>query len=188
MMEVSAHDAEFLQALLAAWMRACAAAKRPAGSLLTAAEDQAALWAIRKGLAESQKREGLSVKHDVGLPVSLIPRFLSEAAAALESRFPGIRVVAFGHVGDGNLHFNLSFTDPARNAALIEQSQVANGIVYDVVSRLGGSIAAEHGIGQLKPAWLAQHAPAGSIALMQRIKAALDPQGLMNPGKVLDER
>ena len=188
MMEVSAHDAEFLQALLAAWTRACAAAKRPAGSLLTAAEDQAALWAIRKGLAESQKREGLSVKHDVGLPVSLIPRFLSEAAAALESRFPGIRVVAFGHVGDGNLHFNLSFTDPARNAALIEHSQVANGIVYDVVSRLGGSIAAEHGIGQLKPAWLAQHAPAGSIALMQRIKAALDPQGLMNPGKVLDER
>ena len=185
MMEVSAHDAEFLQALLAAWTRACAAAKRPAGSLLTASEDQAALWSIRKGLAESQKREGVSVKHDIGLPMSRLPRFLSEASAALESRFPGIRIVAFGHVGDGNLHFNLSFTDPAQNALLIEQSLAANGIVYDVVTRLGGSIAAEHGIGQLKPAWLAQHAPAGSIDLMQRIKMALDPQGLMNPGKVL---
>lgn len=185
MMEVSAHDAEFLQALLAAWRRACAAAQMPAGSLLTAAEDQAALWAIRKGLAESQKREGISIKHDVGLPISLIPRFLSEASVALESRFPGIRIVAFGHVGDGNLHFNLSFADPAQNTALIEQSLAANGVVYDVVSRLGGSIAAEHGIGQLKPAWLAEHAPAGSIALMQQIKSVLDPQGLMNPGKVL---
>ena len=187
MMEVSAHDAEFLQALLAAWTRAGTAAGMAAGSVLTAIEDQAAIWAIRKGLAVSQKREGLSIKHDVGLPMSLIPRFLSEASTALEARFPGIRMVAFGHVGDGNLHFNLSFTDPAQNAALIDQSLAANAVVYEVVTRLGGSIAAEHGIGQLKPAWLAQHAPAGSVALMQRIKAALDPQGLMNPGKVLPD-
>ena len=187
MMEVSAHDAEFLQALLAAWTRAGTAAGMAAGSVLTAIEDQAAIWAIRKGLAVSQKREGLSIKHDVGLPMSLIPRFLSEASTALEARFPGIRMVAFGHVGDGNLHFNLSFTDPAQNAALIDQSLAANAVVYEVVTRLGGSIAAEHGIGQLKPSWLAQHAPTGSIALMQRIKAALDPQGLMNPGKVLPD-
>lgn len=185
MLEVSAHDAEFLQALLQAWCRACEGAGQPVGYLLTSAADQAAIWAIRKGLAESQKREGVSIKHDVGLPISQIPQFLSEASAALESRFPGVRIVAFGHVGDGNLHFNLSFADPAQNAALIAQSQAANAVVYDVVSRLGGSIAAEHGIGQLKPAWLAQHAPAGSMALMQQIKTALDPQGLMNPGKVL---
>ena len=185
MMEVSAHDAEFLQALLAAWVRACNALKIPMGSLITTPDDQAAIWAIRKGLAESQKREGISIKHDVGLPISLIPRFLSEASTALEARFPGIRIVAFGHVGDGNLHFNLSFAESHQNALLIEQSLAANAVVYDIVSRLGGSIAAEHGIGQLKPAWLAQHAPAGSIALMQQIKAALDPQGLMNPGKVL---
>ena len=185
MMEVSAHDAEFLQALLAAWVRACAADRMPAGALITADEDQAAIWAIRKGLAESQKREGISIKHDVGLPISCIPQFLSEASAALEARFPGIRIVTFGHVGDGNLHFNLSFADPAQNVALIDQSLAANAVVYEVVSRLGGSIAAEHGIGQLKPAWLAAHAPAGSIALMQQIKTALDPRGLMNPGKVL---
>ncbi len=185
MLEVSAHDAEFLQALLQAWCRACEGAGQPVGYLLTSAADQVAIWAIRKGLAESQKREGVSIKHDVGLPISQIPQFLSEASAALESRFPGVRIVAFGHVGDGNLHFNLSFADPAQNAALIAQSQAANAVVYDVVSRLGGSIAAEHGIGQLKPAWLAQHAPAGSMALMQQIKTALDPQGLMNPGKVL---
>ncbi len=185
MMEVSAHDAEFLQALLAAWVRACAADRMPAGSLITADEDQAAIWAIRKGLAESQKREGISIKHDVGLPISCIPQFLSEASAALEARFPGIRIVTFGHVGDGNLHFNLSFADPAQNVALIDQSLAANAVVYEVVSRLGGSIAAEHGIGQLKPAWLAAHAPAGSIALMKQIKTALDPMGLMNPGKVL---
>src|SRR5574343_102879 len=178
-------DAEFLQALLAAWVRACAADRMPAGSLIAADEDQAAIWAIRKGLAESQKREGISIKHDVGLPISCIPQFLSEASAALEARFPGIRIVTFGHVGDGNLHFNLSFADPAQNVALIDQSLAANAVVYEVVSRLGGSIAAEHGIGQLKPAWLAAHAPAGSIALMQQIKTALDPMGLMNPGKVL---
>ncbi|MEY4328841.1 MAG: hypothetical protein RL703_660, partial [Pseudomonadota bacterium] len=119
MLEVSAHDAEFLQALLQAWCRACEGAGQPVGYLLTSAADQAAIWAIRKGLAESQKREGVSIKHDVGLPISQIPQFLSEASAALESRFPGVRIVAFGHVGDGNLHFNLSFADPAQNAALI---------------------------------------------------------------------
>lgn len=185
MIEVSAHDADFLQALLASWQKACAAADVNAGYIATAPEDQAQLWAIRKGLAESQKREGLSIKHDVGLPISQIPRFIDEASAALEKRFPGIRTVAFGHIGDGNLHFNLSFTDPGKNAELIGHSLAANAIVYEVVDRLHGSIAAEHGIGQLKPEWLAQHAPVGSVALMRQIKAALDPQGLMNPGKVL---
>lgn len=185
MLEVSAHDADFLQALLQAWCRACASAGQPVGHLLTSSVDQAAIWAIRKGLAESQKRAGVSIKHDVGLPISQIPAFLSQASAALESRFPGVRIVAFGHVGDGNLHFNLSYADPTQNADFIAQSPAVNAIVYDIVSGLGGSIAAEHGIGQLKPAWLAQHAPAGGMALMQQIKKALDPQGLMNPGKVL---
>jgi len=182
---VSAHDADFLQALLAAWQRACIAAGVSAGYIATALDAQAQLWAIRKGLAESQKREGLSIKHDVGLPISRIPQFIDEASAALHKRFPGIRIVAFGHIGDGNLHFNLSFADPVKNDALLEQSTDANAVVYEVVDRLDGSIAAEHGIGQLKPAWLAQHAPAGSMSLMRQLKATLDPRGLMNPGKVL---
>jgi FAD/FMN-containing dehydrogenase len=188
MLEVSAHDAGFLQALLQAWGRACNADARPVGALLTAPADQAAIWAIRKGLAECQKREGVSIKHDVGLPISQIPAFLSEATAALESRFPGVRMVVFGHIGDGNLHVNLSYADPAQNAGFIEQSLAANEVIYDVVTRRGGSIAAEHGIGQLKPAWLAAHAPAGSVALMQEIKSVLDPQGIMNPGKVFLSR
>lgn len=185
MMEVSAHDADFLQALLCAWQRACETAGVNAGYIATAPDAQAQLWAIRKGLAESQKREGLAIKHDVGLQISRIPQFIDEASAALQKRFPGIRIVAFGHIGDGNLHFNLSYADPVKNAGLIAQSKDANAVVYEVVNRLDGSIAAEHGIGQLKPAWLAQHAPAGSMALMRQLKATLDPQGLMNPGKVL---
>lgn len=185
MIEVSAHDADFLQALLASWHKACAGAGVSAGFIATAPAEQAQIWAIRKGLAESQKREGLSIKHDVGLPISQIPHFLDDASAALEKAFPGIRIVAFGHIGDGNLHFNLSFADPGRNAELIAQSQSANTVVYEIVDRLGGSIAAEHGIGQLKPEWLAQYAPEGSMALMRQIKNTLDPQGLMNPGKVL---
>jgi FAD/FMN-containing dehydrogenase len=185
MIEVSAHDADFLQALLTSWQKACAAAGVAPGYIATAATKQAQIWAIRKGLAESQKREGLSIKHDVGLAISMLPRFIEEASAALDQQFPGLRIVAFGHIGDGNLHFNLSYADPAKNAALIEQSLAANALVYDVIDRLGGSIAAEHGIGQLKPEWLAQHAPAGSMALMRQLKSALDPRGLMNPGKVL---
>ena len=185
MIEVSAHDADFLQALLCAWQRACATAGVNAGYIATAPDAQAQLWAIRKGLAESQKREGLAIKHDVGLQISRIPQFIDEASAALQKRFPGIRIVAFGHIGDGNLHFNLSYADPVKNVGLIAQSAEANAVVYEVVGRLDGSIAAEHGIGQLKPTWLAQHAPAGSMALMRQLKATLDPQGLMNPGKVL---
>ncbi len=185
MIEVSAHDVDFLQALLSSWQKACAGAGVSAGYIATTSAEQSQIWAIRKGLAESQKREGLSIKHDVGLPISQIPRFLDDASAALEKAFPGIRIVAFGHIGDGNLHFNLSFADPARNAELIAQSEAANAVVYEMVERLGGSIAAEHGIGQLKPEWLAQHAPAGSMAFMRQIKVSLDPQGLMNPGKVL---
>lgn len=185
MIEVSAHDADFLQALLSSWQKACSGAGVSTGYIATTPDEQSQIWAIRKGLAESQKREGLSIKHDVGLPISQIPRFLDDASLALEKVFPGIRIVAFGHIGDGNLHFNLSYANPAKNAGLMEQSQAANAVVYEIVDRLGGSIAAEHGIGQLKPAWLAQHAPEGSIALMRQIKNTLDPKGLMNPGKVL---
>ena len=187
MIEVSAHDQAFLDALLAGWQRACARDGKPHGFLATTDADQQALWAIRKGLAEAQKREGVSIKHDIGLPISQIPQFLSEASASLAQRYPGIRIVTFGHIGDGNLHYNLSYADAAQNAALIAHAGDANQIVYDVVTRLGGSIAAEHGIGQLKTGWLEAHAPEGSIALMRQLKDLLDPKGLMNPGKVLGQ-
>lgn len=188
MIEVSAHDQTFLEALLDGWQRTCEKHGHLPGVFATSPADQQAIWAIRKSLAEAQKREGLSIKHDIGLPISHIPAFLNDASTALAQAFPGIRVVAFGHIGDGNLHYNLSFADQAANAALLARSEDANQIVYDVVSRLGGSIAAEHGIGQLKTGWLAVHAPAGSIALMRQLKDVLDPKGLMNPGKVLGPR
>ena len=188
MIEISAHDREFLDSLLVGWHRACEKSGHPMGLPAINGADQQALWTIRKGLAEAQKREGLSIKHDVGLAISRIPEFLNDASAALAQAFPGIRIVAFGHIGDGNLHYNLSYADPAMNADLIARSIEANGIVYDVVTRLGGSIAAEHGVGQLKTDWLATHAPASSLALMRTLKNALDPKGLMNPGKVLATR
>lgn len=188
LMEVSGHDATFLEALLEGWRRACARESKAHGFVATRDTDQQALWTIRKGLSEAQKREGLSIKHDIGLPISQIPLFLDEAAAALEQVFPSIRIVAFGHIGDGNLHYNLSYADQSANDQLMQKSGEANRIVYDIVTRLGGSIAAEHGIGQLKTDWLAAHAPEGSIDLMHKLKAVLDPKGLMNPGKVLGTR
>ncbi len=188
MIEVSAHDREFLDSLLAGWHRACVEQGLPVGYPAICDADQAALWTIRKGLAEAQKREGLSVKHDIGLPISHIPAFLDAASQALERAFPGIRIVAFGHIGDGNLHYNLSFADSAMNRDLLARSRDANAVVYEVVGRFGGSIAAEHGIGQLKTRWLETQAPVGSMALMQTLKRTLDPKGLMNPGKVLATR
>lgn len=185
MIEISAHDREFLDSLLVGWQRACTKVGHPVGLPAISEADQQALWQIRKGLAEAQKREGLSIKHDVGLAISRIPTFLHDASVALEAAFPGIRIVAFGHIGDGNLHYNLSYADKAMNTNLMDRSAAANRIVYDVVTRLGGSIAAEHGIGQLKTGWLEEHAPDGSLALMHQLKQMLDPKGLMNPGKVL---
>lgn len=185
MIEIAAHDRESLDSLLVGWQRASTKVGHPIGLPAISEADQQALWQIRKGLAEAQKREGLSIKHDVSLAISRIPIFLREASAVLEEAFPGIRIVAFGHIGDGNLHYNLSYADKAMNTRLIARSAEANRIVYDVVTRLGGSIAAEHGIGQLKTGWLEEHAPDGSLALMHQLKHMLDPKGIMNPGKVL---
>ncbi len=142
-------------------------------------------WKIRETLPEAQKRHGASVKHDISVPVSRIPAFMAEAAAAAEAAVDGVRVCAFGHVGDGNLHYNMSQpvgTDPA---TFLEREGEINAIVHDAAARHGGSISAEHGIGQLKRDALIQYKPGVAIDLMRRIKQALDPDNLMNPGKVL---
>jgi FAD/FMN-containing dehydrogenase len=143
------------------------------------------LWALRENISEAQKIEGVSIKHDVSVPVSRIPDFLVRADAELAAAFPGIRVVAFGHVGDGNLHYNLSKPDAQQNADFIAAQPAANRIVHDAVDALGGSISAEHGIGQLKRDELLRYKSPVEIALMRTIKQALDPRGLMNPGKVV---
>jgi FAD/FMN-containing dehydrogenase len=144
-----------------------------------------ALWALREHISEAQRIEGFSVKHDISVPVSAIPHFIQQAGDRLAAILPGVRVVVFGHAGDGNLHYNLSFPQAEDNARLLADAASASAIVYDIVRSLSGSISAEHGIGQLKPQVLAQSKSAVEIDLMRVLKRALDPQGLMNPGKLL---
>jgi FAD/FMN-containing dehydrogenase len=127
----------------------------------------------------------LSIKHDVSVPISRLPAFLECADAALAVAFPGLRVVAFGHVGDGNLHYNLSMPTAGDNAALIAAQPAVNRIVHDLVHEHGGSISAEHGIGQLKREEILRYKSPVEMEMMRAVKRALDPQGLMNPGKVI---
>jgi FAD/FMN-containing dehydrogenase len=143
-------------------------------------------WKLRKNISEAQKREGISIKHDVSVPVSRVAEFIACADAALRKAFPGIRIVAFGHMGDGNIHYNASMPDAALNKVFIEQHERdANRIVYDVVRDLDGSISAEHGLGQLKRDAIRDYKDPLELELMRTVKQALDPQGLMNPGKVI---
>ena len=144
-----------------------------------------ALWALRENISEAQKREGPSVKHDIALPVSAVATFLERAVLPLARVFPGIRHVAFGHLGDGNLHFNLSMADAEANRGLLARQAEANRIVHDLVHELGGSISAEHGLGQLKREEIRRYKAPAELAAMAAIKHAIDPEGLMNPGKIL---
>lgn len=146
-----------------------------------------ALWALRENISEAQRIEGLSIKHDVSLPVSVIAAFLESAERALAADYPAARIVAFGHMGDGNLHYNISSVDATQNAALIAQTEAVNRCVHDIVAGFDGSISAEHGIGQLKREELVRYKSTVELALMRRIKEAIDPRGLMNPGKVLPD-
>lgn len=146
-----------------------------------------ALWKLRENISEAQKREGFSIKHDISLPISSIPAFLSSMEAELNTAYPGIRIVTFGHAGDGNLHYNLSH--PAHLAdqgqAFLQHQDDLNRRVHDQVSRYHGSIAAEHGLGQLKREEILRYKSETEMRLMRAIKTALDPDGLMNPGKVI---
>lgn len=143
-------------------------------------------WKLRKNISEAQKIEGLSIKHDIAVPVSRVADFIAQADAALKARFAGIRIVAFGHMGDGNIHYNVSMQDTSVNTTFIEEHEhEVNCIVYDIVAQFNGSISAEHGLGQLKRETIHKYKDPLEMELMQRIKQALDPQGLMNPGKVI---
>jgi FAD/FMN-containing dehydrogenase len=143
-------------------------------------------WKLRKNIAEAQKAEGISIKHDVSVPVSRVADFIADASAALRAEYDGIRIVAFGHMGDGNIHYNISMLDAAQNDAFIKQHEHdVNRIVYQVVAALDGSISAEHGLGQLKREEVTHYKSALELQLMRDIKRTLDPHGLMNPGKVV---
>jgi FAD/FMN-containing dehydrogenase len=145
-----------------------------------------ALWHIRESIPLAQAQEGLNIKHDISIPVSRIPAFCTETQAALERAAPGMRLVNFGHLGDGNLHYNVQAPAGIDAATFLrEREHEINAIVYGAVASHGGSISAEHGIGVLKRDELPHYKDATALALMRAVKRALDPQGLMNPGRVL---
>jgi FAD/FMN-containing dehydrogenase len=145
------------------------------------------MWQLRETIPLAQAAGGLNVKHDIALPVSAVPAFCESTGAVLQARFPGVRLVNFGHLGDGNLHYNVQAPEGADASQFLATHEVAvNRVVYDAVIAHGGSISAEHGIGQLKREDLAQRKSPVALALMRRIKQALDPQRRLNPGRVLD--
>ena len=149
-------------------------------------EQSHAMWHLRESIPLAQAEEGLNVKHDIALPVSRIPAFVSSTDAALCAAFEGVRLINFGHLGDGNLHYNVQAPHGVAPAEFLRANEAAvNAIVYDAVIAHGGSISAEHGIGALKRGELAARKPPVALAMMRAIKAALDPAGLMNPGRVL---
>ncbi len=146
---------------------------------------RAAIWRLREEHSEAQKREGASVKNDVSVPVSKVPAFIRDATAACEALLPGVRVVPFGHIGDGNIHFNLEQPVGSDVAWFLRQDHSIMDAVNAVVREYDGSFSAEHGIGKLKPYMMPDWRGGTELAVMQRIKAAIDPAGIMNPGKVL---
>ena len=155
-------------------------------SVTTDADAAEKWWMLRKSISEAQKREGVSIKHDISVPVSRVAEFISRADAALCNAFPGVRIVSFGHMGDGNVHYNVSMPDAGQNKTFITQQEAAvNKLVYAVVRELNGSISAEHGLGQLKRDTIRDYKDPLELELMRNIKQVLDPHGLMNPGKVL---
>jgi len=147
------------------------------------------LWALREDISESQGAEGKTIKHDIALPISRIADFIASTDAAIARAFPGQRMVVFGHLGDGNLHYNVSpavgMTGPENHAAFVALEGPMNQLVHDAVAAQGGSISAEHGLGVLRRDESARYKSAVELKLMAAIKLALDPHHLMNPGKVL---
>jgi FAD/FMN-containing dehydrogenase len=144
-----------------------------------------AFWKLRDEMSAAQKPEGGSIKHDISVPVAAVPDFIAQANAAVVKLIPGSRPVPFGHLGDGNIHYNVSQPVGGDAADFLARWHEVNSVVFDIVRRMGGSISAEHGIGVLKRDELPDVKDKVAIALMRDIKAMLDPLGIMNPGKVL---
>jgi FAD/FMN-containing dehydrogenase len=140
----------------------------------------ASFWALREGIPEAEKAHGKAAKHDVSVPVSRMGQFMEEAISLAESADPDVMVIAFGHVGDGNVHFNVARKQPGSDEAFIQRMAPVTAKIYDLVDAHGGSISAEHGVGILKQSELASRKPA-EVAVMRAIKQALDPKGIMNP-------
>ena len=145
-----------------------------------------ALWHIRESIPLAQAEEGLNIKHDISIPVSLIPQFCEQTDALLQREVPGVRLVNFGHLGDGNLHYNVQAPEGSDSTAFLrDMEHTVNALVFDQVRHFNGSISAEHGIGSLKAQTLPRYKDPVALGMMHAIKRALDPQGVLNPGRVL---
>jgi FAD/FMN-containing dehydrogenase len=180
--ESEAHARELLERLLGAAFEAGDVTDAAVAQSLT---ESRAMWALREGIPEAHAKAGGNVKHDIALPVSAIAEFVERTNAALAARFEWIQPSVFGHLGDGNLHYNMATRDGVPVAAAFAHQEEINRIVHDAVAARGGSISAEHGVGQLKRDELPLYKSAAEIAAMRAIKRALDPHGLLNPGKLL---
>jgi len=155
-------------------------------AIASSRQQSRALWHLRESIPLAQSQEGLNIKHDIALPVSSVPAFVAQTDAALGRAFPGVRLVDFGHLGDGNLHYNVQSPPGVPAADFLRNNEAAvNTLVYDAVTAHGGSISAEHGIGALKRDELARRKSPVALKLMRAVKAALDPAGTLNPGRVL---
>jgi len=186
LMELTSQAREGLRAAMEEILTAGAGASLIADATIAASLEQAkAFWLLRHHIADAQKYEGGSIKHDVSVPVTAVPDFIGEASAAVEAMIPGCRPCPFGHLGDGNVHFNISQPVGADRAAFLARWDEVNAAVFAIVARHGGSISAEHGIGLMKRDLLPGVKDPVALALMRSLKRALDPNGILNPGKVL---
>jgi len=175
-----------LDALLGAELQEAAERGIVKDAMLAASTVQTqAMWKLRESIPEAQRRHGASLKHDVSVPVSQIPTLIEKGSALMERLAPDGDVVAYGHAGDGNLHFNLSQKPGADVGGFMARAHALEDAMFDLVESLGGSISAEHGIGRLKAVEFAQRADPTELAVMHSLKMALDPKGILNPGKVL---
>jgi D-lactate dehydrogenase (cytochrome) len=157
-------------------------------AVVAQSETQSAdFWKLREAIVWAQRPEGASIKHDISVPVASVARFLDEATAACRTQVPGLRPVPFGHLGDGNIHFNVTKPEGMDDARFLAESEEMNRRVHDIVLALDGSISAEHGIGRLKIEENLRTKDPVAIGLMRSLKRALDPAGLFNPGKVLPQ-
>jgi len=153
-------------------------------TIAQSSEQARALWALRENIAEAQRRDGPNIKHDISVPISAMARFLDDARRELDAAVPGVRFVTFGHLGDGNLHYNLAAPEGIEPESFLGNTALVNRIVYDLVAANGGSVSAEHGIGQQKRDELVRYKSAVELDLMHAVKRALDPAGILNPGKI----
>ncbi len=186
LLEISSQEAEGLQDSVEAMLAGAFEAEEAEDAVLASSLDQRMnLWKIREDLPFAQGVEGASIKHDVSVPVADVPAFMEEALAVLAERFPGSRPCPFGHLGDGNIHFNVTQPVGWEKARFLALYDEMNEAVFDVVKRYRGSIAAEHGVGQHKRKLLPRYKDPVALELMRTLKAAIDPKGIMNPGKVL---